>query len=72
MELELRKLEDYVTSIYDEMMYLRGREDEMQRLNESTNSKMAWFSIMSFFVCLSVSGWQLWHLKSFFERKKLL
>lgn len=72
MELELRKLEEYVTSIYDEMLYLREREGEMQDLNASTNSKMAWFGFMSFLICLSVAAWQLWHLKSFFERKKLL
>uniref|UniRef100_A0A0C9RQS0 TSA: Wollemia nobilis Ref_Wollemi_Transcript_22349_1087 transcribed RNA sequence n=1 Tax=Wollemia nobilis TaxID=56998 RepID=A0A0C9RQS0_9CONI len=72
MELELRKLEEYVNSVLDEMLYLREREEEMRNLNSSTNSRMAWFSIMSFFVCLSVAAWQLWHLKSFFERKKLL
>ncbi|GLJ51027.1 hypothetical protein SUGI_1086510 [Cryptomeria japonica] len=72
MELELRKLEEHVSSIHEEMLYLRQREEEMQNLNISTNSRIAWFSIMSFFVCLSVAAWQLWHLKSFFERKKLL
>ncbi|KAA8530394.1 hypothetical protein F0562_005103 [Nyssa sinensis] len=72
MELELKKLYDTVTSIHDEMFYLRGREDEMQQLNIATNSKMATLSFLSLLVCLSVAGLQLWHLKSFFERKKLL
>lgn len=44
----------------------------MQQLNRSTNSKMATFSFLSLLVCLSVAGLQLWHLKMFFERKKLL
>jgi hypothetical protein len=48
------------------------REAEMRDLNELTNSRVAWFGIMSLFVCLGVAGWQLWHLKTFFERKKLL
>ncbi|CAK9162939.1 unnamed protein product [Ilex paraguariensis] len=72
MELELKKLFDTVTSIHDEMFYLREREDEMQALNRATNSKMATFSFLSLLVCLSVAGLQLWHLKAFFERKKLL
>ncbi|ONK75500.1 uncharacterized protein A4U43_C03F17550 [Asparagus officinalis] len=72
MELELKKLEDIVTSIHDEMFYLREREEEMQDMNRATNSKMAWFSFMSLGVCLSVAGLQLWHLKNYFERKKLL
>jgi len=44
----------------------------MQELNGSTNSKMAWFSFGSLVVCLSVAGLQFWHLKTFFEKKKLI
>uniref|UniRef100_A0A5B6YGF8 Putative transmembrane emp24 domain-containing protein p24delta9 n=1 Tax=Davidia involucrata TaxID=16924 RepID=A0A5B6YGF8_DAVIN len=72
MELELKKLYDTVTSIHDEMFYLREREEEMQLLNRATDSKMATVSFLSLLVCLSVAGLQLWHLKTFFERKKLL
>lgn len=72
MELELKKLQETVTSIHDEMFYLREREEEMQELNRTTNSRMFWLSLLSLSVCLSVSGLQLWHLKSFFEKKKLI
>ncbi|KAK9272281.1 hypothetical protein L1049_002652 [Liquidambar formosana] len=72
MEIELKKLYETVQSIHDEMFYLREREEEMQQLNRATNSKMATFSFLSLVVCLSVAGLQLWHLKTFFERKKLL
>ncbi|XP_047957851.1 transmembrane emp24 domain-containing protein p24delta9-like [Salvia hispanica] len=72
MEIELKKMLDTVQTIHDEMFYLREREEEMQLLNKSTNSKMFWFSFLSILVCLSVSGIQLWHLKSFFEKKKLI
>ncbi|KAF4396771.1 hypothetical protein F8388_004739 [Cannabis sativa] len=72
MELELKKLYDTVTSIHEEMFYLREREEEMQELNKTTNSRMAWLGFLSLFVCLSVAGLQLWHLKTFFEKKKLI
>lgn len=72
MEIEMKKLLDTVTSINEEMFHLRVREEEMQQLNQSTNSKMAGLSFLSLVVCLSVAGLQLWHLKSHFERKKLL
>ncbi|XP_047966067.1 transmembrane emp24 domain-containing protein p24delta8-like, partial [Salvia hispanica] len=72
MEIELKKMLDTVQTIHDEMYYLREREEEMQLLNKSTNSKMFWFSFLSILVCLSVTGIQLWHLKSFFEKKKLI
>ncbi|KAG6719686.1 hypothetical protein I3842_03G019100 [Carya illinoinensis] len=72
MELELKKLYETVSSIHDEMFYLRDREEEMQQLNRATNSKMATFSFLSLVVCLSVAGLQLWHLKTFFQRKKVI
>ncbi|XP_051122447.1 transmembrane emp24 domain-containing protein p24delta9-like isoform X2 [Andrographis paniculata] len=72
MEVELKKMLDTVQSINEEMYYLREREQEMQQLNRSTNDKMFWFSFLSILVSLSVSGLQLWHLKTFFEKKKLI
>ncbi|ESR51986.1 transmembrane emp24 domain-containing protein p24delta9 [Citrus sinensis] len=72
MELELKKLYDTVSSIHQEMFYLREREEEMQELNRVTNSRMAWFSGFSLFICIAVAGMQLWHLKTFFEKKKLI
>ncbi|KAJ4879299.1 Transmembrane emp24 domain-containing protein p24delta7 [Raphanus sativus] len=72
IESEVKKLLDTVTSIHDEMFYLRDREEEMHELNISTNSKMAWLSFMSLGVCLSVAGLQFWHLKTFFQKKKLI
>lgn len=72
MELELKKLYETVSSIHDEMFYLREREEEMQELNRTTNTRMFLLSLLSLFVCLSVAGLQLWHLKTFFEKKKLI
>ncbi|GAV57107.1 EMP24_GP25L domain-containing protein [Cephalotus follicularis] len=72
MEFELKKMYDTVNSIHEEMSFLREREYEMQELNQATNNKMAWLSFLSLFVCLSVAGLQLWHLKTFFEKKKII
>ncbi|WMV22678.1 hypothetical protein MTR67_016063 [Solanum verrucosum] len=72
MELELKKMHEHIKNIHDEMFYLREREEEMQELNRSTNSKMAWMTGLSICVCLSIAGLQLWHLKTFFEKKKLI
>ncbi|PSS35132.1 Transmembrane emp24 domain-containing protein [Actinidia chinensis var. chinensis] len=72
MVLEFQKMYDTVTSIHDEMFYLREREEEMQQLNRETHSKMTTFSFFSLLFCLLVAAVQLWHLKAFFERKKLL
>ncbi|XP_009758123.1 transmembrane emp24 domain-containing protein p24delta7-like [Nicotiana tabacum] len=72
MELELKHMAETVQAIHDEMFYLREREEEMHDLNISTNDKMAWMTGLSILVCLSVAGLQFWHLKTFFEKKKLI
>lgn len=72
VELELRKLEGAVEAIHENLMYLRSREAEMREVSEVTNGRVAWFSIMALTVCLVVSAGQLWHLKRYFEKKKLI
>ncbi|XVE48679.1 hypothetical protein DITRI_Ditri01bG0021700 [Diplodiscus trichospermus] len=72
VELELRKLEGAVEAIHENLLYLRSREAEMRTVSETTNGRVAWFSIMSLGICISVSGLQVWYLKRFFQKKKLI
>ncbi|THU48879.1 hypothetical protein C4D60_Mb06t03650 [Musa balbisiana] len=72
VELELTKLEAAVQAIHENLLYLKSREAEMREVSERTNSRVAWFSIMSLGVCIVVSILQLWHLKSYFQKKKLI
>ncbi|EHA8588541.1 Transmembrane emp24 domain-containing protein p24delta4 [Cocos nucifera] len=72
VELELRKLEGAVEAIHDNLLYLRSRESEMRDISEKTNARVAWFSVMSLGVCIVASALQLWHLTSFFQKKKLI
>lgn len=72
VELELTKLEGAVEAIHENLLYLRTREAEMREVSERTNARVAWFSIMSLGVCIMVSVWQLFHLKKFFQKKKLI
>jgi hypothetical protein len=39
---------------------------------EETNTRVAVFSIVALAVCVASAGAQLWYLKKFFQRKKLL
>lgn len=72
VELELRKLEGAVEAIHENLLYLKGREAEMRIVSEKTNARVAWFSILSLGMCIAVSGLQLWYLKRFFQKKKLI
>jgi hypothetical protein len=44
----------------------------MRTVSETTNKRVAWFSIMSLGVCIAVSVLQLLHLKRYFQKKKLI
>ncbi|KAJ6942073.1 transmembrane emp24 domain-containing protein p24delta3-like [Populus alba x Populus x berolinensis] len=72
VELELRKLEGAVEAIHENLLYLKTREAEMRSVSETTNSRVALFSLMSLGVCVAVSALQVWHLKHYFQKKKLI
>ncbi|KAL1209687.1 Transmembrane emp24 domain-containing protein p24delta4 [Cardamine amara subsp. amara] len=72
VELELTKLDAVVEAIHESLLYLRNREAEMRIVSEKTNSRVAWYSIMSLSICIVVSGLQILYLKQYFEKKKLI
>ncbi|XP_061356513.1 transmembrane emp24 domain-containing protein p24delta3-like [Gastrolobium bilobum] len=72
VELELMKLEGAVEAIRDNLIYLKNREAEMREVSEATNGRVAWFSIISLGVCILTSVLQLWYLKRYFRKKKLI
>ncbi|RIB01723.1 emp24/gp25L/p24 family/GOLD-domain-containing protein [Gigaspora rosea] len=72
MEAELRKLEQVVQEIVDEMDYLRQREARMRDTNESTNERVKWFSLGTMFVLVCLGFWQIVYLKKFFQKKRLI
>ncbi|XVF64715.1 hypothetical protein PTKIN_Ptkin09bG0189600 [Pterospermum kingtungense] len=72
VELVLRRLQGTVEAIRGNLIYLRDREAEMREVSETTNARVAWFSIMSLGVCIMVSVVQIWYLKHYFVKKKLI
>ncbi|ESQ48958.1 hypothetical protein EUTSA_v10022117mg [Eutrema salsugineum] len=72
VELELRKSTERVGAIRANILYLRFREASMREINEKTNKRVAQLSLMSLGLSLVVSLFQVWHLKRFFLKKKLL
>ncbi|CAI5473322.1 unnamed protein product [Closterium sp. Yama58-4] len=56
MGLELRKLDETVRAIRDEMTYFRGRESEIRDSNELTNERVAFISITSLLISSQFLG----------------
>lgn len=72
LEMELNRLEDLSASIVADFAYMKKREEEMRDTNESTNSKVLYFSIFSMCGLLSLALWQVLYLRRYFKAKKLI
>lgn len=72
LEMQLRRLEDLTKSIVDDFMMMKKREEEMRNTNESTNSRVLYFSIFSMVCLITLALWQVMYLKKWFKTKKLI
>ena len=72
LQLRVQQLLDQVTQITKEQNYQRLREERFRSTSESTNSRVLYWSLVQTCVLLGMGVWQMRHLKSFFEAKKLV
>ncbi|XP_034943093.1 transmembrane emp24 domain-containing protein eca [Chelonus insularis] len=72
LQLRIRQLLDQVEQITKEQNYQRYREERFRLTSESTNQRVLWWSITQTVILLIMGTWQMRHLKSFFEAKKLV
>ncbi|KAJ3294167.1 Transmembrane emp24 domain-containing protein 10 [Borealophlyctis nickersoniae] len=72
LEVEFRRLEDRANQIWLDLEYMKAREMDMRNINESTNSRVLWFSTFCILTLVGVGAWQVWYLRSFFQQKKLI
>lgn len=72
VETRLYQLLAQAKQIANEQAYQRTREATFRELSESTNVRVLWWSIAQALVLVITGYWQLRHLKSFFEAKKIV
>ncbi|KAJ8952604.1 hypothetical protein NQ318_004151 [Aromia moschata] len=72
IEKELKRLEDLSNAIVQDFSIMRKREEEMRDTNESTNSRVLYFSIFSMCCLLGLATWQVLYLRRYFKAKKLI
>lgn len=54
------------------IFFFQYREERFRQTSESTNSRVLWWSVTQTAILLVMGAWQMKHLKSFFEAKKLV
>jgi len=72
IERQLDRMREMAMAIKEEMIYMRGREEEMRDTNESTNTRVLWFNIMTLTIIGAMGLWQIYYLKRYFQMKKLI
>lgn len=72
MEIELKRIEDMVQIIHEDMAHLKVREEEMRITNDATNARVMYLSVFSVLVLVSLGMLQMVYLKRFFVSKKMI
>lgn len=72
LQLRIHQLLAQVDQIAKEQNYQRYREDRFRVTSESTNNRVFWWAVAQTSVLVLIGVWQMRHLKSFFEAKKLV
>ncbi len=67
VETELRRIEETVNEIVQEMEYLRLREQKLRDTNESTNERVKWFSLGTMGMLVGLGAWQVVYLRAYFR-----
>ncbi|KAI0406050.1 emp24/gp25L/p24 family/GOLD-domain-containing protein [Xylaria palmicola] len=72
VETDLRRIEEMIQEIVNEMDYLRSREQKLRDTNESTNTRVKWFGIGTTTLLIALWGWQIMYLRAYFRSKHLI
>lgn len=67
VETELRRIEELVAEIVEEMEYLRTREQKLRDTNESTNERVKWFAFGTMGLLVGLGAWQVIYLRAYFR-----
>jgi hypothetical protein len=70
--VEIRKMKEIVKTLRENENYMKNREEAARNKSEAANASVQWWSIGQILVLVCTSYWQMSHLKSFFQKKKLI
>lgn len=72
VEVELIRIEELTQEIYNELQYLKLREERMRDTNESTNDRVKYFSFLVIVALLALGVWQIQYLRHYFKVKHII
>eukprot|EP00163_Fabomonas_tropica_P024617 TRINITY_DN4243_c0_g1_i2.p1 TRINITY_DN4243_c0_g1~~TRINITY_DN4243_c0_g1_i2.p1 ORF type:complete len:199 (-),score=57.39 TRINITY_DN4243_c0_g1_i2:123-719(-) len=72
IEQSVVKLTDQSNNLMSELKYFRARERAHRNTTESTNARVLWWSFFEAACLVSMSMWQIYYLRRFFEVKRVV
>lgn len=72
LEVILRQMGDELQSLLRELEIVKDREANLRRVNEATHSKVVRYSVLSCLFMFCVGGYQMYYLRTYFKKKKLV
>ena len=72
VETELRRIEELVVEVVNELEYLKTREQKLRDTNESTNERVKWFAFGTMGMLVGLGAWQVVYLRAYFRWVMLL
>jgi len=70
LESEITQLSDAINKVEDEQSYMVAREAASRAMNDSTNRRVLWFSVLEAVVFVALGFWQYSYLSKGFETKR--
>ncbi|KAL4811377.1 WD40-repeat-containing domain protein [Aspergillus unguis] len=67
IETDLRRIEEIVAEVVNDMEYLRAREHKLRDTNESTNERVKWFAFGTMGMLVGLGVWQVVYLRAYFR-----
>jgi len=72
IEADLRRIEENVNALVEELEYLKTREQKLRDTNESTNERVKWFALGTMGMLVGLGAWQIVYLRAYFRSKHLI
>lgn len=71
-EVDLLRIKGLIEEVSLELRYLRNREARMRDTNESTNSRVKYFSLLIIISLVVLGAWQVKYLRHYFKVKHII
>lgn len=72
LEAKLRRLEDVARETLERYHEVRSMEDDIYNDNRGSTYSAFWFGILLTLILCGMSFWQMYYLKNFFQKKKII